>query len=244
MSHFQHFFVLPKHVLDDKFYLEGEEFDHAIRVMRKKVGDSVCAADGEGKLYRGSVVKIQKQRLVAAIEYVDQNIGEPEFELTLAFAPLKGSRVDTIVEKGTEIGIAAFQPILTQHTMTRMTSRPDRWRQKAIAAMKQCGRSRCPQICETIPFRAAIEMYSNELKFIAHEKQHGPATPFADWSSLNRRAALFVGPEGGFSEDELEHAVESGARLINLGSRRLRSDTACLVGAIKLLDKAAELGRE
>jgi 16S rRNA (uracil1498-N3)-methyltransferase len=152
--------------------------------------------------------------------------------------------VDTIVEKGTEIGITTFQPIVTQHTLKRIAARPERWRQKAIAAMKQCGRSCCPQIRETIPFREAFERYSNEFKFIAHEKQHGPAYPFADWSSINRRTVLFVGPEGGFSDGEIEHALENGARLINLGSRRLRSDTACLVGSIKLLDKAAELGRK
>ncbi len=234
---FNHFFVEPADVLGDSFVLRGEEAKHAARVMRKVVGDELRAVDGKGGWYRGDIVSMDKQSVVVGLRESKKEVGEPQFQLTLAQAIPKGNRFDVVVEKGTEIGISTFQPIITQHSIVEGSARTDRWRHKALAAMKQCGRSRVPQFYEPVPFKDYLRQISDQDVFIAHTLP----TPAAPPTPSLKQAVIFIGPEGGFSEFEIDHALEMGASILDLGARRLRSETAGLIGAAKLLMMANEL---
>lgn len=222
--------------------IEGDEFRHAALVLRKKIGDSMTVVDGQGYLYSGIIVEMGKKHLVMRTEEQFFHVGEPRLCLTLALALLKGNHFEWVVEKGTELGVTVFQPMITEHTVVEGGSKEIRRHQKALAAMKQCGRSICPEIRQPRHFGELLENSSWEMAFIAHED--AAVRREIDWSALQSitHATLFIGPEGGFSANEVDGAVKRGVIPIFLGQRRLRSETAALAAAIKILAFAGDLG--
>ncbi len=243
MSDFDQFYVNPQQVGGETFALEGEEFVHAARVLRKRTGDWLAAVDGLGHRYQGLILEINKDCLIVAIEKRETEIGEPKLRLTLAQAVLKGGHFDWLVEKGTEIGIAVFQPIITERSIVDPTGRLDRWRHKALAAMKQCGRSRCPQVLPPVTLPDALKTMQTQVAFVAHECMERVKTAnLADALAGKHRVVLFIGPEGGLTEEEFLLAIDAGAKPLSLGARRLRSETAGIVGAAKMLSAAGDLG--
>lgn len=238
---FVQFFVRPAAVSDRHFYLENEEAHHAIRVMRKRVGDTLCAADGCGNLYEGRIESVEPMRVCVEILKHEVGVGEPRMRLILAAAPPKGDAFDWVVEKGTELGVAVFQPLITQRTIIEPQNRLRRWRQKALSAMKQCGRSVLPEVREPVPFAEFCLRLPNPA-FIAHEEADTPLHEFAATLRLAKEAAVLIGPEGGFTDEEIETAMKNGAEVISLGPRRLRSETAALAAVIRLLAMAEENG--
>ncbi|NIA31270.1 MAG: RsmE family RNA methyltransferase [Actinobacteria bacterium] len=244
MSHHYQFYVSPERVGKNVFFLSGEEFHHAVKVLRKKVGDSLAAADGLGNCYEGRIKDISSLQLKVRIDSKTRNTGEPELFLTLAQAVPKGSHFDWVVEKGTEIGVSAFQPLLSKYSLVDPSSRIERWRHKALSAMKQCGRSRCPEILPPVEFARILEEAFNIPAFIAYESfQEDFELDFAALLKSYARAIIFIGPEGGFNQNEIDLAVENGVHPISLGSRRLRSETAGIVAAVKILSASGDLGK-
>ncbi|MBN1560208.1 16S rRNA (uracil(1498)-N(3))-methyltransferase [candidate division KSB1 bacterium] len=236
---FRQFYVEPDNVRRDDFVLTADECRHAIKVLRKRVGDELCAIDGRGRLLHGIIARIDRDHVIVSVMKVEENIGEPRLQLTLAQAIAKGHSFDLVVEKGTEIGVTAFQPITTMRSIVEPSSRVQRWQKKALAATKQCGRSRCPLVFSPVPFATFLQSDRCDRAYIAHEA----AEPF-HLKELDKCAAitLYIGPEGGFSEEEVQQAQEFGVLPISLGKRRLRSETAALVASIKILHAAGELG--
>lgn len=240
-AHFEQFYIAPEQVGATDFCLKGEEFTHAVRVLRKKPGDVLQAVDGRGHLFEGVVVAIQKQQIIVRIERRFHRLGEPRIRLVLAFAIPKTAQSDWVIEKGTEIGVTIFQPILTERTIPDPSSRLDRWRHKALAAMKQCGRSVLPDVREPLHFAAALAVHGHMPGFLAHD--HDSPTDQGDFERLRQceEAVVYIGPEGGFSKAEASLALASGVVPLSLGLRRLRSDTAALVAITKILHYAGEL---
>ncbi len=240
---FQQFFVDPDHVQGDVFYLDGDEYRHAVKVLRKQEGDAISAVDGRGRLYHGAVREVHKDRIIVHIVETIRDIGEAKLNLIVAQAALKGAHFDLVVEKGTEIGVAAFQPMITDHVIVKADARTDRWRKKALTAMKQCGRSRCPRIYEPMDFESVVQQRRCDVAFIAHEDVdlESVAIRLPDKSSS---AIVFIGPEGGFTNSEYQFALKKGVTPLNLGPRRLRAETAALVAATKILAATGALGNQ
>ena len=240
-AHFQQFYVNPENVYKNHFILNGEEFNHAVKVLRKNPGDSLSAVDGRGFLYEGKIQSIENKSLKVVIINKEENVGEPELFLTLAQAVPKGAGFDYVVEKGTEIGLSAIQPIITARSIVNPGNRIPRWKNKALTAMKQCGRSRCPDIYEPLDFETALKNFQRELLIIAHESYDNDPEDIILKIRHASGVTFFIGPEGGFTEQEFKLALDMGALPMNLGPRRLRSDTAGLVGSVKILSAAGEL---
>ena len=239
MAHVQQFYVLPENVKEQVLYLVGDEVRHALRVLRKKIGETITAVDGRGNRYKGLLKEIKKDGLVVGITHAEIDVEKPCRHLTLAQAVPKGGRFDWVIEKGTEIGVSSFQPILSRYSVADPGSRLQRWRKLALSAMKQSGRCRCPDVVPPLPFPDVIHNYADASLLIAHEDGiHFEASLLRNSSQI----VLFVGPEGGFSQQELSQAKNNGAVVVTLGRYRLRSETAGLVGAIKILDAADQLG--
>ncbi len=240
-GHWEQYYIEPDHLSSDRFWIKGDEAKHIHRVMRKRVGDWLHAVDGQGGLYEGPILKIDEMCVTVAIERESFMVHEPGLHLTLAQAMLKGNGFDWVVEKGTEIGISRFVPLITQRSVVAR-GRRGRWEKKALAAMKQSTRSRCPEIAEPQSFDNFVTTPQEGELFIAHDHDLG-ARPDSLITLLEHqsRAVLIVGPEGGFSEQEVTLAIEQGSNLLRMGDRRLRSDTAGLVGAVKLLSAVGDL---
>jgi 16S rRNA (uracil1498-N3)-methyltransferase len=241
LTDFQHFFVDPVDVHDDFLSIVGDEFHHAVKVLRRKVGDMLTAVDGQGAVYTGIVERFEKNALVLRIIGREFGVGEPRLRLTVAQAVPKGGHFDLVVEKGTEIGVAVFQPMISERSIVDPESRTERWRHKVQTAMKQCGRSVCPEIRRTRPFAELLQEQLAEVAFIAHEDVNDEPSSSCERLRTAGSAVVFIGPEGGFSDGEFLAAVGSGVTPISLGPRRLRSETAALVAAVKILNFAGEL---
>lgn len=239
---FQNFFVKPENVHNNSFDITDDEFFHAVKVMRKKVHDSLSAVDGEGHLYEGVITSIGKDNLVVRLDQKYVNVKEPRITLILAQALPQGNAFDMVIEKGTEIGISIFQPIITERAPFDNGSRLDRWHKKALAAMKQSGRSKCPSIKKPVTLKEVLQKFDYEMGFIAHESSNVYKNEkLSDLLNI-KSVLLLIGPAGGFSQSEFEQVCERGIYPISLGPRRLRSETAGLVGATKILLAAGELG--
>lgn len=248
MPHEDYFYVRPEDVQGDTLILRKDEMHHLVRVRRKKIGSPFLAIDGQGILYQCLVEQLHTQAVHARILKRRRRVGEPNFQLTLAFALTKGRKFDWVVEKGTEIGISKFIPIVTERTVVPEDSvKSRRWQRIALAAMKQCGRSYLPEVQASQPI-GAIWQNSGDyaLKLLAHEKSSAALSQIIEQFLENRHlrnrksGILLIGPEGGFTETEVQAGLEVGFRKLGLGPRRLRSETAALLGTALILEKLGE----
>ncbi len=242
MAHIHFFYVDPQEAGPQGFELRGAEYQHAVRVLRKQVGERVIAVDGLGRRYTGPILAIGAKSLRVGVETVEEGAGEPRLQLTLAQGVPKGGLFDWVVEKGTEIGVSVFQPMLTAGTVAAPRGRAGRWEEKARAAMKQCGRSRAPEVRPLRSFAEVVDAARGAALFIAWEEAEVTRTELAAALAGRAAATLLIGPEAGFTQAEVDRAVTAGALPISLGPRRLRSETAALTAAVRLLDAAGELG--
>ncbi|MCG8607126.1 16S rRNA (uracil(1498)-N(3))-methyltransferase [bacterium] len=249
MNNHDVYHVLPRDVHDKHLQLQQAETHHLIHVNRARVRDEFIAVDGLGTAYRCEVEQIADVVTARILNKID-SFGELAFRLTLAVAIPKKNRMEWIIEKGTEIGVAQFAPMITSRSIVQEAS--DRGVQRltriALSAMKQCCRAVLPTIERAATFESICSQADTyDLKIIAHEKQ--TTVSLSDLitnkdtgatSSVIRSGILCIGPEGGFSEEEVAFAGECGFESFGLGQRRLRTETAALVAATILLEKIEE----
>ena len=237
------FYTVPESVKDGWFTLTGSEFHHARHVLRKRENDAVLVTDGMGIEYTAIIKQVMADRMRCEIRKVRRRPREPYSSVTLITGMIKSSRFSTLVEKTTEIGVNRIIPVMSEYVQVSENSRKSqRWRTIAKAAMKQSCRTVLPEIDQAVSFAEALECVEQvQIKLIAHphpaarrlesiledEKRKGLKVPV-------HTAAIAIGPEGGFSPDEVEMAVNKKFEIVSLGSRRLRSETAACVALTAL----------
>ncbi|MDZ7261591.1 MAG: 16S rRNA (uracil(1498)-N(3))-methyltransferase [candidate division KSB1 bacterium] len=246
MPHQQFFYVNPQEVTKESLVIKGDEFKHLGVVVRKKPGDRAVAVDGQGNVFEFTITRIEKNFAEGRIDKKSRRVGEPLFRLTLGLALLKGQRFDWVIEKGTEIGIARFIPLLTDRGVAEQSpSKINRWRRIALTAMKQSCRSIWPEVTEAQPISQVLNQSSEyALKLMAHPEAGTPKlSQILEEENHKhlRNGIIVIGPEGGFTADEVTTAMECGFSLFSLGPRRLRSETAAMVAATLVLEKLGEL---
>lgn len=215
--------------------LSPEETHHLTSVLRLRFGDEIAVFDGNGREYRARIERVSREgtqlRLIEEVPAAP----EPAVRLTLAQSVLKGDRMDDVVRDATMMGVAAIEPIVTEHTIARGALRDgrgsDRWRRIAIASAKQCRRAVLPIVGPGTAFRDWIVQDSAALRVLLLE----PAATVGHPLSVLREdappesATLAVGPEGGWSAEEIEAATQAGWVPITLGRRTLRADAVPIV---------------
>ncbi|MBP1690676.1 MAG: rRNA methyltransferase [Bacteroidetes bacterium] len=244
----EYFYVDPSAVTGNALHIEDEEYVHLTHVMRRREGDIIGVIDGQGMAYVASITALEKRRATATIQSRHPFLHEHPTPVTLAAAILKNpSRFDTMIEKVTEIGIRSFIPLFTERTIPRH-ARTERWQKLALAAAKQSGRSIIPRIFAPVSFGAFLDQasYHGVRRWILHEEAtdelpQDPAMAQAA-DGLHDAAAqrtdshtLLIGPEGGFTGEEVALATAHGYRAVSLGTRRLRSETAAIAAAVRVL---------
>jgi len=228
------FFIPPPNIKGERVTLPVEEVRHASRVLRKSAGDEIVAVDGMGGWYRIVLDHVDKRSAVGHIIERREGVGEPPYELTLAVAVLKNrSRFDTLLEKSVELGVSVIVPLITARTEKERV-REQRSENILTSALKQCGRSRLPEFRDPVTLEDFLKIESEKespsVKLICHE---GVGTEFAISDALTEsrgigRITALVGPEGGFTDDEIVTASTADYRLVSLGKRRLRTETAAI----------------
>lgn len=235
------FYIPPDQIRGDRATLSGDEVRHVSKVLRIGLDDEITAVDGVGGWYRIVLDHINRRAATGRIIEYREGVGEPSFELTLAFALIKRrSRFETFLEKAVELGVSTIAPIVTART-EKEEIRETRSGKVLIAAMKQCGRSRLPHLSDPVPFKTFLktdyESAGNDLKLLFHEGA-GPEFAIANvlaQDHMGDGVIALIGPEGGFTEDEVETAVNLGYRVVSLGPRRLRAETAAIVASAAIM---------
>jgi 16S rRNA (uracil1498-N3)-methyltransferase len=230
-------FYCPDPPAHGQLALKGDEAHHLARVRRVNVNDVVELFDGNGMVYLAEVREVGKD--AARLTIREALRAAPEAcELTLATAVPKGVRFDWLVEKATELGVARFVPLITERSVVDPRSQKlDRVRRLVIEAAKQCGRS---YLMDVVPAFTLAEYFAQEtapIRLICH-----PGGRVArEWpvAHVGARAAVAIGPEGGFSPAEIESATAAGWLRIGLGVTRLRIETAGLVASAIIMALAA-----
>lgn len=229
-----HLFYQP-HLGIDRFELTEEESRHCSKVLRLAVGDIIHVTDGLGKMIKGRIDRISKSNVEGVI--IESNRFEKEkFSVHLYIAPTKQmERMEWLVEKLCEIGIEAITFVQTQNA-ERPQIKLDRLIKKSISALKQSKGAWMTQIHEMIPFEQAIHSASTHLKLIAAVQPN--QNVITEVIKKHQTIAIFIGPEGDFTTDELRLAVDQGLVPVSLGNKVLRTETAGLYScsAVHLLN--------
>lgn len=202
---------------------------HAIRVSRTGIGDALVLFDGTGGEYRATMVEIVKRGARARIDAYVADERESRLAITLVQAIIASDAMDYAVRKAVELGVHAIVPLITVRSAPipageRATRRHAHWHEIAIAACEQCGRNRVPDVCAPVPLRTYAPAAQEALLVCAP----AAAVPLASMTSVHTRCAIAIGPEGGFTDSELEEFAHRGATAVHLGPRVLRADTAAL----------------
>ncbi len=229
--HEEYFFVESNQIFSKYLILENDDAKHISRVLRKSIGDSIWVVDGKENAYKTVISKIDKSLVECEIVAKHQKQNEPKIEITLAFSILKNpARNDLIIEKCTELGVKYFIPTISQRTISNK-AKQSRWEQIALSSMKQSGRCWLPEIKQLSNFKELISSAKNyDLKIIPHEKisDNINITELKIKHHNLKRVLIIIGPEGGFTEDEIQFAEENNFNAVSLGNRRLRSETAAI----------------
>ena len=211
---------------DGLIQLDEDESRH-LKVLRKVEGDSIDVTDGNGTLYSCTLSKLGKK---AILNIVEEESKKPlSGELHLLVSPTKNlDRMEWMVEKCCEIGVTSIQFIKCRFS-ERKNLKIERLQRKALSAMKQSKQFHLTQIKEFIPFREAIEIPGQgNSKYIAHcEEMNSEAAVLT--KEITAATYIFIGPEGDFSEPEIEAAKEKGFKELHLGETILRTETAGMV---------------
>ncbi|MBI2634828.1 16S rRNA (uracil(1498)-N(3))-methyltransferase [Candidatus Peregrinibacteria bacterium] len=229
----QRFFINPAEINGEQVALSSPAILHQInRVLRMKNGDRVIFLDNTGFEYEAAMEKSSDKNGEFHILEKRKNMAEPELFLTLYQAmPKKRELFELVLQKGTEIGVSAFVPLVTEHTERLEIGNIERLQRILREAAEQCGRGKIPQLMPASTFDEMIENEKSAVKIIFHEK----AELDTNLKERGQKSALAVGPEGGFSVKEVENAKNHGWRIVSIGPRVLRTETAGIVGAALLL---------
>ncbi len=228
------FYVPKESVEGGRIVIRGKEAHHILDVMRLKKMDKVVTFDGTGKEYFGVIKEADAKSLI--VEITDTRVlrSDKRAFITLIQAIPKKDKMDYIIEKGTELGVDAIMPVISERTIVDWDEKKkalsvERWKRIALEASKQCGRADIPEIGIIRDYNDMIGLNTCfDLAMIAALSEE--ARPLRDVLAGfgAGKVAVAIGPEGDFVPAEIETARNAGFKLINLGSRVLKSDTAGL----------------
>jgi 16S rRNA (uracil1498-N3)-methyltransferase len=241
--HGPRFFVEGAYSVGDIVMLDGADARKATLVLRLRVGDAVEVFDSAGRAFAGVLVT-NGARSGVRIESVRAAARESALEMTLAQAVPKGAKMDFIVEKATELGVARIVPLLTERTLGDPgAAKVERWRRLARAAAQQSGRAVLPSIEEPQTFARFVAAPNGARVLLPWEL--APRTALREQLPAllegATHVAVVIGPEGGFAHAEVDAARAAGAAVVSLGARILRTETAGLVVLSALAYAAGEL---
>lgn len=215
--------------------LTGEESKYVARVLRLKEGDRVILSSSESLEYNCIIKAIEKISVLLTVDSVEEPKRESTLEITLCQALPKSKKMDLIIQKGTELGVKHFIPFISSRAVSRPDNRESRekvrrWEKLTLEAARQCGRTFIPPVDGVISMDELLNKVSladdeETLKIIPWESEDKQGLKELSNKSF-KKAFLLIGPEGGFSNEEVEKAKKAGFIPITLGSRLLRTETA------------------
>ncbi len=232
------FFVPAGTLKAHKIALSGDLAHRLARVLRLRRGDKVVLTEGGEREFEVELTGVSANAVTGVVTGDRPSPSEPAIEVVLYQSLIRPNRFDIAIEKGTELGVARFVPVVNARSQIEEASqgRAERWGRLVIEAAEQCGRGRLPAIDPPLPFGEALASAPGVL-VVPYEAER--ANRLADYlralPEKPHAVSLFIGPEGGYTDGEIALARESGAALVTLGRQVLRSETAGVVAAAIVL---------
>ena len=234
----QRFFVEP-HQIDEEahqIHITGSYVNHISNVLRMKTGEELWISDGSKYEYRCTIESFEPDEVLLHIVYSQ----EPEYELPCRIYLFQGlpkaDKMELIIQKAVELGAYEIIPVETKRCVVKLDGRKSakktaRWQQISESAAKQSKRMLIPNVHEVLTFREALKYAeSMDVRLVPYELARGMQETKEILAGIEpgQSVGIFIGPEGGFEEKEIEAAIEGGAKPITLGRRILRTETAGL----------------
>ena len=237
MGSLRRFFVEK---IENPLIIEGEEFRHAVNVLRIKEGEEIIVCDGSGKEYLSKVEKINKKDLSVEIISSSESDVEAKTEVTLIAGYLKGDKTELVVQKAVELGAKKIIVFNSEYCSSYMNeNKLSRLNKVSVEAAKQCGRAIAPKVVYEDTFEGALKGGENaDNKLFACEFA---TSSEVDFNVLKGSTAIVVGSEGGFSKEESERATKMGYKTVYLGKRILRAETASIALLGIIMNSLGEL---
>ena len=244
------FYAPDAHAPGDVIALPEEEAEHLTRVLRLKAGDRVIVFNGRGQAFDADVQSARKDAVHLRIGSPCQAAPEARVAITLVQAVLKGDKMDEVVRDAVMVGVAAIQPIVATRSEVTLASvargrRRERWQRIAVSSAKQCGRAVVPVILEPEAFEAISPLIDERqlpspAVMLVEPRVTADAAALAELDGpAPRESSLLVGPEGGWTPEEIATGAER-CRLVTLGGRTLRGDAMALIATAALFAKWGE----
>lgn len=222
-----------------------------LRVLRLNPGQQILLLDGENTEYLTEITTLARRQASGTVLSRHRVEREPSSRLTLYQCSLKADKFEWVLQKGTELGLSAFTPVISERSVVRpaatLLKKYDRWRTIIREAAEQSGRGRLPALNEPLSITDAIQ-FATGLRYLPWEEmnQSGEAVGLGTAVDLEKAGtqmiSMMIGPEGGLTAGEAGVAVEAGWRTVSLGPRILRAETAALAGIAIIMERLAELG--
>lgn len=248
------FFTEEENIKENQVTVKGDEARHIIQVLRAKKGNKIKVFTGEGREYLIEIIGVNKKEVVGNILEQAEVKTEPGVSITLVQGIPKSDKMAFILQKTTELGVKRIIPVITERTIVRLNRekarvRRNRWQRIVLEAAKQSGRAVIPKVDEIVTFLQSLNSVGKEsLKLIPWEEEettslkevlehHTSHTPHP-----TSHITIFIGPEGGFTSEEVRRAKGIGAIPVSLGPRLLRTETASLTTVAMILYELGDLG--
>lgn len=214
--------------------IEGEEAAHISKVLRLAKGDFIELTNGNGKVFLCEIEKSDKKAVEVNVKEELEVCSEPETEVTLFIGLTKSAKLEFVIQKATELGVTTIVPVAMERSVVKLKDedkKTERYRRIALEAVKQCKRSKVPDVYEPVSFEKAAEMLGScDVKFVPYECE----TTKTIKNCLNidkkgkKTVGFIIGPEGGFSPEEIEIINNNNIETVTLGKRILRMETAAI----------------
>lgn len=229
-----HFFVTPQQISGDKIRIEGGDVNHMKNVLRMKLHEKAEISDGESRTYLCEVEAYEEDVAVLHILEEMEADTEPASKLYLFQGLPKSDKMELIVQKAVELGVYQVIPVAMKRSVVRLddkkaAKKADRWNSIAESAAKQAGRSRIPEVTMPLSYKEALKMAEElDVTLLPYELAGGMKVTREVIRQIKsgQSVGIFIGPEGGFEPEEVDAAVSMGAKVITLGRRILRTETA------------------
>lgn len=245
----QRYFVQSQQIRNKTIHITNDDVHHIKKVMRFRVGAKLICVDGVGNDYLVEIIEMGKQEIICQILQATPSTGEPQCEIVLAQAIPKGERFDFVLQKATELGVTRIIPFHSSRTVVKIHSdkavkKRERWQRIVKEAAEQSGRGIIPQVDLPVSWKELLVQVSEfQAAWIAYEQGGQSLRTCLESETDLKQILLIIGPEGGFTPEEITEVSLAGGIPITLGPRILRTETASLVALSSILYATDELGR-
>jgi 16S rRNA (uracil1498-N3)-methyltransferase len=239
------FFIPSDSITPPTVTLPGEIARQLRTVLRMQPGDLIIVLDNSGREWQVRLIEMGKTAVKGEIVSQQQTHGEPKLHLTLYQGTLKAQKFEWVLQKGTELGVGSFVPLICQRSVVRdstaLAKKAARWQRIIREAAEQAGRGRLPRLERAMSFEQGVRhAYAAPLRLMLWEAAVGSSLKVALTGAS--QIALFVGPEGSFTPEEAATAQQLGFQAVKLGPRILRAETAGLAATAAIMHELGEWG--